>query len=117
MSVEHRAKLRRAPAILARDHRADSFSALFARPSSVGDILKPRTQASPECLARFLHALKELRVILESVLEPGLLRPKPDQHAGRAAVPRDHDLLVGGQPEVSRKIILHLGQGHAARLA
>ena len=49
-------------------------------------------------------------MMLESVLEPVVLGAKPDQDTGRLAMPRDDDLAVLGQSQVSRQVILHLGQ-------
>lgn len=59
-----------------------------------------------------LDATEELRMMLEPILEPILFRPEPDQDAGRAAVPCDHDFFVDGEPEVFGQVILDLRQSH-----
>ncbi len=63
-----------------------------------------------ELLPRRGDARQELWVVLQPVLEPVLLTRKADQHSGRPAVARDHDLLLGGGAEISREIILDLSQ-------
>jgi len=80
------------------------------------DILDAEAPTSLDGGPRLLDATQKLRVMLESILEPVLFRCEPDQDAGRPTMAGYDDLLAGRELEVSRKIILHLRQGHAARL-
>lgn len=97
-----------------RHARFVSFMRLFDRPGHLPrDILQPYTLTSPNSGASLLDSPQELRVILEPVLEPVILRAKPDQHSSGTAMTRDDDLLICGELQVARKIILHLCQGHS----
>ena len=53
-------------------------------------------------------ATQKLRVMLKTIVEPVLVRGKPDQDAGWPAVASDDDFFVDCQPEVFRQIILDL---------
>ena len=53
--------------------------------------------------------------MLESVVEPILLRLEADKQTGRFAVPRDHDLAPLGQSQVARQIILDGGERDLTR--
>jgi len=53
-------------------------------------------------------------MMLEPVLKPVFPRLEADQHTSGADMPRDDDLLVGGQLQVAREVILHLRQGYSA---
>ena len=73
---------------------------LFARPSSVRDVLDacpmPRSNRSPGGL----DAPQELWMVLKPVLEPVVLRLEADENPSRLAMPRDQDLLIRSQLEV-----------------
>jgi hypothetical protein len=62
--------------------------------------------------SRLLDTTQKLRMMLEPILKPILFRPKSDQDASGATVPRDDDFLVDREPEVPGQVILHLRQGH-----
>lgn len=55
-------------------------------------------------------------MMFETVLEPVILRFKPDENAGRAAVARDDDLLVSSQAQVLRQVVFDLSQRYRAEL-
>ncbi len=55
-------------------------------------------------------------MILQPVLKPVILGLEPDQDSRRPSMTRDQDLLLRSKPKVARKVILHLCQGHSARL-
>lgn len=63
--------------------------------------------ASDRC-ARLADAPQKLRIVLEAILEPIILRLETDEHARRLAVARDDNLLVLRQPEIAREIVLDL---------
>lgn len=56
-------------------------------------------------------------MMFETVLEPVILRSKPDENAGRAAVTRDDDLLVSSQAQVLRQVVFDLSQRYRPELA
>lgn len=41
-------------------------------------------------------ATQEFGMVLDPIVDPVVLRGKPDQHAGRTTVPRDDDFLLRG---------------------
>ena len=49
--------------------------------------------------------------MLKTIVEPVLVRGKPDQDAGWPAVASDDDFFVDCQPEVFRQIIPDLREG------
>jgi hypothetical protein len=55
-------------------------------------------------------------VVLKAVVEPVILGAKTDQHASRAPVPGDYDLLVGSLSEIAGEVIFDLGQSYLAGL-
>jgi hypothetical protein len=88
-----------------------------------GVVRPPLSQFSKWCSPTFAKrstgfgdATEKLRVMFQTIVEPVILRCKPDQNTGRTTVTSDHDLFVDGQAEVLRQIILDLGQGHGSRL-
>lgn len=62
--------------------------------------------------ARLFDATQKLRVMLEPILEPILVRGKSDQDSGRTTVPRDHDFFIDREPQILGKVILHLRERH-----
>jgi hypothetical protein len=74
----------------------------------LSEIPKRRPPAFEKISTSLGDATQELGVMLETIVEPVVIRSKPDQHAGRPPVARDDDLLVNRQPEVLRQIILDL---------
>jgi hypothetical protein len=57
--------------------------------------------------SRLLNAPQEFWMMLQAILEPVFVGRKPNQNAGRATVPRDHDLLLGREAKIPRQIILY----------
>ena len=80
------------------------------------NVLESRARAGPKGLPGLLDAPEELGMVLEPVLEPVLLRLKPDQDPGRPAMPCDQDLLTRSQSQIPGEVILHLRQSHPAWL-
>jgi hypothetical protein len=60
-------------------------------------VSKRDTRTSAKSRSRLLDATQKLRVMLESILKPILVRPDSDQDASRAPMPRDEDLLLDRQ--------------------
>jgi len=65
------------------------------------------TEGSPG----FADPAQKGRVVLEAVLEPIILILEADQNACGFAVARDDDLAANRQAEISRQVVLHLGEG------
>lgn len=51
---------------------------------------------------------KKTRIIFEAIVNPLVLRFKPDEDAGRLAVTRDYDFLPLCFAKEARKIVLYL---------
>jgi hypothetical protein len=75
------------------------------------EILESDTTSSPETLARLCDAPQELRVMLQSIVEPVVLALEADKHASWFPMSRDEDFLGLRQAQESREIVLHLSQG------
>jgi len=73
----------------------------------------PRRKSRP----RRRDSLQELRVVLESVVEPIVVGRETDDDARRSSVARDDDLFRGRQAQVVRQIIFRLRQRHRSRRA
>lgn len=65
--------------------------------------------------SRLLDSAQELRVVLQTILDPIVLGSEPDQDAGKAPVTCDDDLVHGRLPEIVGEVVLDLGQGHFPR--
>jgi hypothetical protein len=78
------------------------------------EILERNAAPAPECCAGFGDSAKELRVVLQPVVEPVVFCSESDQDARRLSVPRDDDLLSLGQAQESRQVILDLSQRRLA---
>lgn len=61
--------------------------------SFIQAIFKPYPTSGSETSSGLLDALEKSRVVLQPIIEPFILGFKPDQHACRFSVPRDHDFF------------------------
>jgi hypothetical protein len=95
------------------DRRFVCSKRLVAR-ALLGYVLETNTFAGPKRSARGLDSPQELRVVLESVLKPVVLRPEPDEHTCGTPVAGDDDLLASSQPQVPGEIILDFRQSDLA---
>jgi len=75
-------------------------------------VSKRDSPTSANSRSRILDATQKIRMMLEPIVEPIVFRPKSDQDASGATVPRDDDFLVDREPEVFGKVILHFRQSH-----
>jgi hypothetical protein len=64
--------------------------------------------ASPQGLASSCYSGKKLRMILQAVIEPILVRFETNQDPRRPTVPGDEDLFSFRQAEIVGEIILYL---------
>jgi hypothetical protein len=80
------------------------------------DVLQRYALAFAERRSSLCDPPKELGVALQPIVQPLILRRKPDQHAGWPTVPGDDGLLFGRQTKVLRQVILDLSQSHRPRL-
>ena len=69
-------------------------------PLSLSELSKSCSPTFAKSSARLGDAAEKLRVMLQTIVEPVILRCKSDQNPRRTAVTSDHDLFVDGQPEV-----------------
>jgi hypothetical protein len=81
---------------------------LAVRPR-LSELPKGRPPAFAKISTSLGDATQKLRVMFKTIVEPVVVRGKPDQDAGWPAVASDDDFFVGCQPEVFRQIILYLG--------
>ena len=79
-------------------------------------ILEPHAEPLPDLGPAPCDTAKELWIALELIFEPIVLRLEADENTRRTPVTSDNDLLCFGQPEVTREIILHFGEGHPSCL-
>jgi hypothetical protein len=66
--------------------------------------------ASAKGNACLLDATQKFWVMFEPVLEPFLLRRKPDEDAGGTTMSRDDDLFIDRESQILGQVILHLRQ-------
>jgi len=74
------------------------------------DVFQPDTTPLAQALARCLDPPQQTRVVFEPVVKPVVFALESDQHAGRFAVTRNHDLLLASLAQKPRKIVLDLRQ-------
>src|SRR6266478_6023894 len=86
------------------------FSSSEARGSSLRDVLDANAASRAQACARFFDPAQKTRIGLEPIVEPIVFRFETDQHAGRFAMSGDDDLLCPGFPEITREVILDLGE-------
>ena len=56
-------------------------------------------------------------MMLQPIVEPLVVRRKPDKHASRPTVPGDENFFVNSQAQILGKVILDLSQRHRPGLA
>ena len=71
-----------------------------AIPPSLSELSKSCSSTFAKSSTRLGDATQKLRMMLQTIVEPVVLRCKPDQDASRTSVTSDHDLFVDSQPEV-----------------
>ena len=76
------------------------------------NFFQPDAEYSARCGSGVCDPLKQLGVMLETIVEPVLVRLETNEDAGRTTVARDDDLVRLRQPEIPRKVILHLRECH-----
>ncbi len=92
-----------------------SFMRLFDR-RLTREVLQPHALACRQRSTGFTDATQELRVVLQTVLEPVVFGLEAYQDAGRTPMTSDDDLLGRSQPQVPGEVILHFRQCHPARM-
>jgi hypothetical protein len=65
-----------------------------------------------DAVSRLLHTGKKPGIILESIVEPIVLRLKADQNPGRFPMPGNDHLLFLSDMEVPRRVILDFGESN-----
>jgi len=69
---------------------------------STRKILEPHATTVAKGYARLTHAPEKLRMILNPVLKPVIVRLEPNEHARRLTVARDNNLTRGRETQIAR---------------
>jgi hypothetical protein len=71
-------------------YAAKSRSLALATGPCPSNVLEPDTSTLAKVSARVGYSIEEFGMVLQAVVDPGILVRKADQHAGGPAMARDH---------------------------